>query len=417
MKILLALAISASFLTGCTQSNRIISEEFPDSIETVPASLTDYEGGFKIFTQKELVRGLYEPDTGCYIGAYILSDKVSGGNISNFERITATEHSFYTYILKIGQPFPSEWMLGCIAKMKTPNIILVPENIDEPYNTKLLEETAKKCGEFSIPMFVHFYPIENANSYDAAEYKSFFKIARAYFSQHAPKAAFVWDIHINSLDLAENLYPGDESTDWVGVNIYMDIEAQTGALTTGILPKLDYFYYTFQEKKPLFISQLAISHFSSTDHAYYLKEADTAAREIYLHTANNLPRIKAVNYMSYDSITPLNMAQGNDNYSVASDSRIANIYKQIVAGDYFLSNLEATAEGEIFAQKLPLPYEAVYHGGNFYADEYCVNLLAKNQSTEMILINDIPYYCLDNAFINGDFNRKIIEVRSNLHRQ
>jgi len=412
LKTIPALALTAIFLSGCGEIAQNPQENLHEAIETVPVSITDYEDGFKIFTERELVRGLYEPDSGCYIGAYILSDKTTGGEITAFERITGIEHGLYTYIYKIGQPFPTEWVLGCISKMKTPNIIFVPENADEPYNTKLLEEAAKKCGELSVPIFVHFYPVERSKGYEADGYKSFFQIARAYFSQYAPKAAFVWDIHMNDLDMAENFYPGDSFADWVGINISMDIEAESGELSENILPKLDYFYYTFQERKPLFISQLAISHFSSTNHAYYLNEADEALSQIYSR-AMNLPRIKAVNYMSYNSIEPLNMAQGNDNYSVASDSRIAAIYKNHLSDDYFLSDLNISSYGEIFTQKYALPYEAIYHGGAFYGDKYFMNAEANNSPEDIIIANGKEYYPLAGLAANGDFSRRTVEVRLN----
>ena len=415
MKIIFALALLASVLSGCGGNSQSLPEESNGSIETVPVSITDYEGGFKIFTQKELVRGAYEPEYGCYTGAYILSDKVSGGDIANFEQITGVEHGMYTYVYKMGQPFPSDWVLGCIAKMKTPNIIIVPENIDNPYDTKLLEKAARQCGEFSVPVFIHFYPVDNSCGYKSEEYRAFFQIARAYFSQYANKAAFVWDIGADSMDMAESFYPGDSFVDWAGINICMSIDYETQRLTEDIIPKLNYFYYTFQEKKPMFISQLAVSHFSSVNHAYYLNEADLAIGEIYMRTKEDFPRIKAVNYMSYNGIEPVNMNQGGDNYSVAADSRIANIYKAAVESEYFLSTLDFTSGGENFTQKCALPYEAIYHNDSFYADKYFMSFINGNEDTgqEVTIAGNEEYYPLTGLYVNSDFKARTVEVRRN----
>ena len=67
-------------------------------------------------------------------------------------------HGIYLRNLKLGKPFPIEWVLECTAKMKTPFIIVQPPSIDYPYQDFLLEETARAFGEYYIPIFVEFYP-------------------------------------------------------------------------------------------------------------------------------------------------------------------------------------------------------------------------------------------------------------------
>ncbi|MDL2248913.1 hypothetical protein LJB89_04390 [Tyzzerella sp. OttesenSCG-928-J15] len=402
-------------VTGC--SGREVSEAEEASGETVPVFITDYESGFRIFREEEVFSQLYEPDEGCYAGAYILSDKAVGG-IAEFERITGKEHAFYTYYLKMGQPFPTEWVLDCIAKMKTPNIVLVPENADNPFDTKLIEETAKKFGEFYVPMFVHFYPVKSGLYTSGEDYISFFKTARVYFSRYASNAAFVWDISAEDLDMINDFYPGDESVDWAGINLFSSGERGNDDLALeDLTAKLDYFYYTFQQKKPVFISELAISHFSSKEHAYTVNEASGVMEGFFTQIAENYPRVKAVNYMSYNSIEPVNMKQDIYNYSVADNSKMTAVYKKSVEGEFFLSEIKAYSGGEMITQKVASPFYALYYDNAFYGDKRLIGEIgAKNISDEnAIIIEKENYYPIEpylsgKQILKGNLSKRTVEI-------
>ncbi|MCL2564820.1 MAG: hypothetical protein FWE24_03290 [Defluviitaleaceae bacterium] len=390
-------------------------EEVQD-IAYIPAISLDYTQDFGLFTQKILAPGLFEPETGVYIGAYILSDRIVMGDIEAFEELVGVEHSFYTYFYKMGQPFPTEWVLDLIVNMKTPNIVVTPQNIERPFDYHLLRESAQLFGEINVPMFIHLFPVSHELSFDPEEYISFFRMARRYFNSYAPNVVLVWNIYADSLHLIERHYPGDDYTDWVGINLFVDSQSSI----SDVRAKLDFFHFHFQERKPMFISQLGISHFSSRNHAYHITEATLMMEEIFRAVRTDYPRIKAINYMSFNGIDPVNMRQGIYNFSITDNDRMTRAYRDSIRDldNYFLPRIDFSAGKDLFSQRISHTSRAMYHDGEFYVRTTADIGIYSNigQTDSAINIGSNEYYPLSLAAgrdftIHADFNLRAVEIR------
>jgi len=409
----LFLLIFMLFLSGCGGPSFQSEEPFEEPhIAVINLELAER---FGLFTEQQLKRALYEPVSGAYIGAYILSDRTTAGDIEAFEDIAGREHSFYTYFHKMGQPFPTEWVLNCVALMKTPSIVLTPQNMESPFDERLLRETAMRLGEIYVPIFVHLYPVSHGAAYDSDEYTAFFRTAKEYFDRYASNVALVWSMDVDSLHLINQHYPGDDYVDWVGINIF------TGAETTmdEVRNSLDFFYFNFQERKPMFISQLGISHFSSRDHAYHISESSHIMEKLFGTLRSGYPRIKAVNYMSFNAIDPVNMRQGIYNFSVTDNDIMSRVYGAAIRDDFFLSRVDFAAGGEPFLQRLRKPTDVLYHEGEFYVRALIDNIgegLSVSDIREIVNVGSFEYYPLDLAAgktfsVHPDFNLRTVELR------
>jgi len=240
-------------------------------------------------------RGLYEPENGCCVGAYILEDYVVNGDITEFEEKVGAEHAVYIYRMRLGGDFPFDWVLSCIAGMKTPFISVYPPENGRLYDREMLERTAGDCGTYNIPVFINFYPLTDSETFDAAEYAAFYIEARELFTEYAPKAAFVWSVDSCLAYGGLNYYPGDGYTDWAGLCIYADIGG--GGDYPALDGELGYFYNTFRNRKPMMISEFAASHYSPETNSYFERQAAEFIVGFYENIAENYPRIKMINYM------------------------------------------------------------------------------------------------------------------------
>jgi len=408
------LGLSLFIISGCGAAFFYpgTTEDVYEPYESV-ISISHTEG-FRIFTQDARTLERFEPKSGVYLGAYILSDRTVAGCMETFERLTNMEHSFYTYFLRMGQPFPADWVLSCIANMAMPNIVLVPQSMADPFNERLLQDTARKFGEINVQMFVHFFPISNDVRYDADGYISFFRMAREYFNQYAPNAALVWVIDMDSLHLIERLYPGDEYVDWVGINVL----APRHMGINDIRLKLDLFYFHFHERKPIFISQLGISHFSLHDHAYYVAEAAGIMAELFSAFLNDYPRIKAVNYMSFNGIDPVNMRRSLYNFSVTDNDHMTRAYTAAISDARFLSSVDFGAGGEQVVQRVRQVGNAFYHDGDFFIRAATYVLIGNGRQgcgNEVVSTGMNEYHPLksilgDEEIIRADFNLRTVDI-------
>src|SRR5687767_9194495 len=52
----------------------------------------------------------FEPERGCYVGAFIELDHIVNGKIDEFEKLTQKKHASYFTYRGYGMPFPKEWV-------------------------------------------------------------------------------------------------------------------------------------------------------------------------------------------------------------------------------------------------------------------------------------------------------------------
>lgn len=366
----------------------------------------------EVFYSKEMATAVYEPSEGCYLGAYILSDKIADYDIVKFEELTEKEHALYSYNTKISAAFPTEWILKCIANMKTPNIFLYPESIENPYNLDYVEMASKKFGEFYVPMFIHFYPVEGS-MYNPEEYIEFYRKAREIFKKNASNAVFVWTVSEENLPFMNSFYPGDDAVDWAGLSIYKKIADGETNYKSNVMDKIDYFYYGFQDKKPIMLSRLGISHFSGYDHIYFSEDAGKEIESIYRSIEENYPRIKAVNYMNFNGLDPVNQTQKPDNFSVTDNENVLKYYAEAVSGSNFLSNVDFGAGEEKLYQNINSNYKACFYQGNYYISEMALAYEIKDED----ILKQTDYKILDNEkYYNMDLLKKEHEITFDVNK-
>ncbi len=337
-----------SIVIGCKQ-NVEISKAETDFKQPIEYSSSEHAMKKTEYTlmiaNPDYTLSLYEPKEGCYTGAYVLSNKKIQFNMEQFDEMTEKEHSIYIYNLRLGESFPVEWVLECISHLKTPHIILHPPNDELPYQDFLLDRTAKEFGEFYTPMFVQFYPNPQQYKGNPEEYKQFFSKAKAAFNTYASNTAFVWSIDSKSVYDSSIFYPGDEVVDWIGLNLYMPIYENGEKIKRNQWSSIDFFYYMYQHRKPLMLSQLAVSHYSNQDHGYYIQQAVDTITELYTIVPIRYPRIKAVHYMDFNNIEVAPNQKGNDNFSITDHSILLNMYRNLIHHTHYLDMVEIGETG------------------------------------------------------------------------
>jgi len=362
-----------------SQVHEVINNEFDIELKKSDINLYIIQNNYKL--------SMYEPDDGCYIGAYVLGNRALDYNMQEFEEVTGRRHSIYIYNLVLGNPFPANWILECIANMKTPLVVIHPKE-GMTLNENFLYDTAESFSQLSVPMFVEFYP--NPEKYDILpdEYKQFYKKAEQIFNKYSSNTAFVWSVNINNVYSSNVYYPGDDVVDWIGLSIYEPIYRNDVKVENDIWSKLDFFYNTYQYSKPIMITQFAVSHYSDTDHSYYINEAKNRLSTFYDTIKNYYPRIKAINYMDF---------KDSENYKVTDNNSLTDLYKSTLDDEYFKYNVELVTPQygkEIFKSAFYLCSD----GENVYISDKALRYelgINPEQYEESILYNNIKYYPID----------------------
>lgn len=426
MKIYISLMVFVStiLLSSCTKSDisvdatninkQTINMKNDDSIE--------YDDIYSLYVQNDdYILSLYEPQEGCYLGAYILSDKESKIGIEEFEDIVNKQHCNYIYNMKLGERFPLNWVLECFSMMKTPYIIIEPPDEYNPFKYDELEKLSKDFGEFFVPIFVQFYPNPQNKNYEPLEYIKFYSYARELFKKNASNVSFVWSVDIDGVYDSNFYYPGNDNTDWVGVNIYEPIDIESNGYSQSIKNNLDYFYYTYQKSKPIMISQLAISHFTSNGHKYYTDIASSELKNIYYDIIYKYPRIKAVNYMNLNNFDTSPKSAIKDNFSITDEENVLNAYRESISHKGYISELLVANSGENNKEFFKSPFVVYKVKNDLFIPEKTLIYDIKIENIDLlknlnVLIGEDNCYNINDIKVNYklnfeiDNNNKIITV-------
>ncbi len=328
---------------------------------------------YTLYTLKNDYRlSMYEPTEGCYLSANITGDKLIEGRIEQFEELTGKKHTMYSYSYKMGEQFPVSFVLGAISKIKTPFIELLPENDNLYIDNGLIDSTARAFGKFSIPMFIQLCPVDK--SYDTEAYKKYYTAVRQKFREFAPKCTFVFSVSNDYAFRAMKYYPGDEYVDWVGIDVFRKIN-DAGVYDGETFSDIDYVYYTFQSKKPIMLSKLGISSYSSRDYKYKPSLATSELERLYGTIINYYPRIKAINYMDYTELTETSLpnlpGRGGvlQSYCITDSEGVLEAYKKAVESSLFLPSLDVKSKGDLNSQWLRSPFMAYKIDNDYYISE------------------------------------------------
>ena len=306
----------------------------------------------------------YEPEVGCYLGAFIdfdstLRDPVRiKGNPPHFlpeefERIVGKPHAMYFFYLGYGKNLPLEWVRELGKRNKFVHIALEPNSglakvKDDAYLQRLADDM-KRSG---AKIFLRFASEMNGDwtiySKSPAEYRKKYKLVHQVMHRRAPNVATVWCPYTFPRWNLKDYYPGDDATDWVGINAY-NVTYHNNSLASPSENEhpcdlLRQVYDLYAARKPMMICEYAATHYSRVEGK---PRPDFALRKILtLYTAlpRIFPRIKCINYFDGNALQYAAERASND-YSVTNDSQVIAAYRWSVAPPYFLASSRYCRQG------------------------------------------------------------------------
>ncbi len=389
-------------LTGCSQN---IEEENVVAVN-VQNNYNNIEL-YNIYKNNNYTLKKYEPEQNCYYGVFI--EQTEGNFIKEFEEYTSTNPSIYMYSQRLDDSYPLSWVLNCYSNFKTPFItILPPEDEKDIFNKRFIKNVAKDFGSLQIPMFVSVYPVNSYFIDKNEEYIKFIQDAKTYFDLYAPNVSIVWSIDKDLSYKAKDFYPGDNYVDWVGLDIYEDID-ENNKLDI-MFKELDFFYNTYATKKPIFLN-VAISHFGSTSYNYNIDDKIKELNRYFNHIPNKYKRIKMINYINYDTFKTASV--NKQNYLITDNKKILEAYTKALNNDIFLDSVIFADNKREVEQEYKLNCLAYKINDKFYVDEnyFNVNNIELNDIylQDNIEIDNKKYYNIENVLKHNNMKITVNE--------
>lgn len=292
----------------------------------------------------------WEPQNGCYIGAFIEREPSLHGDISLFEALTKKKHASYFTYVGYGRPFPSEWVEGVKAQKASPHIGFEPnDGLQHVVDNEYLRKWAREAKRADCPIFLRWASEMNGPwakwSGDAALYREKFALVSKVMKEEAPNVAMVWTPFSEPQHLIEQYYPGDEWVDWVGLNVY-SVYVHNGDPNQPAWQKdpvtfLRFIYDRYAARKPVHISEYAATIQCKGTGKQTVDFAIEKMKRFYIALSKEFPRVKSVNWFCLDTIRA---GLANNNYSLVDDSRVLNTYNELVANEHFLSYVEDNSD-------------------------------------------------------------------------
>lgn len=327
-----------------------------------------------------------------YLGAYLNDTTNKYDEVTKFNEITNNAHNIYSKTLKIGEAFPFTWFYEVLSLNKIPKIELVQPNIHSTLDVNDLIYFSKQLGELKIPVFVDFMPVEDINNLKPEKYISYYKEVRELFYKNAPNVAFIWSIGMEDIHSDLKFYPGNEFVDWVGLNIFSNADDIFDDIFWN---NFEFFYFTFQKVKPIIISKIGVSHFSTENNTYQINLASEKISEFYNVIFERYPRIKGIVYFNNSNLGFTTYPQNvivND-YNIDTDNYIFKIYNDIITTK---STEVYKIRKEIFNSAFP---GFVIAGETFISTNCLIyDLKLKSVDTIIYYINNVNCIKVENNF-------------------
>lgn len=293
----------------------------------------------------------YEPQSGCYIGAFIQNDVNVNGMISNFENLVGKKHTGYLTYTAVSSPFPKAFADSCKKYGAFMQLGFEPDTafrdvVDGPH----LRNWAREAAKSGIPIFLRFASEMNGEWVpwfgSPTLYKEKWRLVYNIMKEEAPNVAMVWcpnwrpDVPNDTSRNIMAYYPGDEYVDWVGVNFYMWGPVYDSLMNeTGISPlsKIGAVYNKFPNK-PIMICEWAAASREwrgapplpriTTDYCI------THMQTVYNNLQQYFPRVKGVFWFNYNSYLI-----NKSDFSLTNNQTVLNTYKNVIQNPYYITNV------------------------------------------------------------------------------
>ena len=320
-----------------------------------------------------------EPESGVYLGAYVLQDDTIGQSMDRFNELMGKQHASYFRYVGYGQPFPQQWAEQVKEAGAFPHIAWEPNNgLDEVEANDYAKEFADAAHELGIPIFLRFASEMNGTwtnySGNPSLYKQKWQLVHRIFQERAPNVAMVWTVLAMPENTIESFYPGDEYVDWVGVNVY-NVRYHNGSLKQKAehedpLDLISHVYNRFSRTKPIQLSEFGVTHYSTTDNRSSIDYAEEKLTRLYANLDTVYPRVKAVYYFDVNNVTAYNESRRINDYSLTNEERLIRRYSELISGPSYLSQIpDSMKAGESVPQSFTHYGRVFQEDGILYADE------------------------------------------------
>jgi hypothetical protein len=298
---------------------------------------------------------LFEPTLGAYLGAYAESDpeahdtkKWSYFYTEKFPQLTDRKHAAYMLYTTWGRTF--EELSRHVTEAKEHGtalqIALQPMNgLDEVTDGPYLRAYAKAAAEAGVPIFLRFANEMNGNWVpwygNPEEYIEKFRVVADVFHEEAPdNVVMVWAPNDIPVDTITPYYPGDKYVDWIGVSLYSIYNPSLDPLQAGVdrsnhLQKFQHIYDLYAKKKPLFISEGAISYVYPEEKRVVADWAAYRIKEFYATLPMLYPGVKAVFWFDATKTE----AAREKHFMLTGNDTVMKAYQQAIKHPFFLDTI------------------------------------------------------------------------------
>ena len=288
--------------------------------------------------------GPYEPEAGCYVGAYIDLDKNVEGDVQAFDALVGKRHATFFRYVGYGQPFPFRWVQESRAAGIMPHIAWEPNHgLSAVRDDEYLRGWAEAARRAGGPIFLRYASEMNGTwqeySGNPAEYIEKWRLVHGVMKSVAPDVIMVWCPFATPQSNIASYYPGDEYVDWVGVNIYSVLH-QDGDISKppsqDPVELLGYVYDLYAERKPIAICEYGATHYCKAERREVTDFAIEQMSRLYAALIGQFPRVRMINWFSVDAVGD---KLADNNYSVTSNPEVLATYRSLVSSPHFLSHV------------------------------------------------------------------------------
>ncbi|KPV57141.1 hypothetical protein QJ48_23900 [Paenibacillus sp. A3] len=291
----------------------------------------------------------FEPEYGTYIGMYTERDPGMQNYFDRSESLYGKKHALYLAYSQVGKPFPKQHAARAKQAGAALQIGWEPMNGLDAVTDDVVRQWAKEAKAAGIPIFLRYASEMNGDWVvwhgDPQKYIDKFKMVHDIMAEEAPNVAMVWspgDVPMYSMDA---YYPGDDYVDWVGVSMYSEPyqngDPQQGNMqATSPVERLDHLYKTYADRKPLMISETAVSHYANLPQESFTDYGLLNLQRLYEVMPFKYPRLKSITYFNVN----LDMKESKNNYLLRDNEAMLKLYKQLISSPYYLSKVEQGAK-------------------------------------------------------------------------
>ncbi|MGG2199312.1 stalk domain-containing protein [Paenibacillus validus] len=301
----------------------------------------------------------FEPEYGMYIGMYTERDPKMLNYYDRSESFYGKKHALYLAYTQVGKPFPKQYAQRAKQAGAGLQIAWEPMNGLDAVTDEVVRAWAREAKAAGIPIFLRYASEMNGNWVpwhgDPDTYIRNFRMVHDIMEQEAPNVAMVWspgDVPMYSMDA---YYPGDDYVDWVGVSLYSEPyengdPKQGNMQATSPVERLDYLYRTYAERKPLMISETAVSHYANIPQESFTEYGTLNLQRLYGIMPYKYPRLKAITYFNVN----LEMKESKNNYLLRDNDAMYSLYRKLIEPPFYLTNIENAAKPPKPSGQVPL---------------------------------------------------------------